>query len=158
MQYNTPNVNDFDEPPEEWDEETVTFNSHNTWEVFGKIIIYKHKSVHDLMSDPETPEEIYELNEPNLKALEKMLKQFKVLDENNDSMPIIFQFNEPLELTQALFACRFAKQGIKQETDENLPDNIDEQIEEIDRTMGKLSDVHWDESITEIMAQLDYFE
>lgn len=151
----TPVINDFKEPPVPWDNRTVTFDSEETWEAFGNVIAYKREAVHKMMNDPETPEGVYESNTVNLEALEQMLNQYKLLDEEVSKLPIEFQFNEPIELMQALFACQLSQQVMKKHPDEQSGD-VDEKLEAIATVTAMLADVHWNDDILELITEMEY--
>ena len=149
MKMNPTTVTDFDEPPTSWDTETVTFDSEETWSVFGRILVYKQRVTQNIMADPDVPKSVYKSMEVNLNALTTMLKQYKMLDEKLNSVPITFQFNEPVELTQAIFACQYGKRGVKNKS------GIDEQSikcekSEIDKITEILAEIHWDDDIIEL--------
>jgi hypothetical protein len=144
-----------EEPPEPWEPRTVVFDNQDTWELFGEVILNKYKMTMEVMNNPDVPAEVNEANRVNLEALEKVLKQYQVIDDERTT-PITFQFNKPLEITQVLFACQYGQQATQKINDQEQSDEMKEKRNGIIELTALLADSHWDNDVLDVVTNMDY--
>lgn len=135
-------------PDDEWSPKAIEFTTEAGLQYFNYIITTKRNLTQNVMSDPEAPTRIRELNDGNLRVLNELHDQITATTQQ----PYEITFHEPNALMQALFACKYVFTAIENDV---LPDKQDvpaSQLRENTETIfEELCDLHWHESPEDIV-------
>lgn len=135
-------------PDSEWEPKGIEFTTETGLQYFKYIITSKREVTQNIMSDPDAPDKIRELNDENLRALNSLADQITASTKE----PYEIMFHEPIELMQALFACKYVFTAIDNDV---LPDEQEVSAtrlrENTETIFEQLCELHWHDSPEDIV-------